>query len=231
MSANARIYDCIAGKNLLDELVGLDRDKKRLDLLIKEIIRKRGNLKSLDFNEFVDLSNLDFSGLDCSKGHFFCNEMDKIIFKGANLKEVKFHYVKARNGCFDGAKMTGVNCDSGKFQGASFIGVVGHEISFGMMDGDDGVNLRGANFTEATLEFSVFKYTILQGAKFIGVVMPESHLSNVRAFGADFSGADLRGSDLSDGDFRNANFDYADLRNTDTEDADFTGASFKNTKF
>ena len=231
MSANARIYDCIAGKNILNELVGLDRDKKRLDGLIKAMVRKRGNLKSLDFNEFVDLSNLDFSGLDCSKGHFFCNEMDKIIFKGANLKEVKFHYVKAWNGCFDGAKMTGVNCDSGKFQGASFIGAVGYEISFGMMDGDNGVNLRGANFTRAILNESSFQYAVLQGATFMRATMPESNLNNVKAFGSDFSYVSLYGSDLSDGDFRNANFDYADLRNTDTEDADFTGASFKNTKF
>jgi Pentapeptide repeats (8 copies) len=88
-------------------------------------------------------------------------------------------------------------------------------------------NLKGANFSFASLPKVDFNRGQLQGANLFHAQLQGSSLASARLQGANLEGAELQGADLKDAQLQGANLKDAQLQGADLQNAQLQGASLE----
>ncbi|MBF0589606.1 MAG: pentapeptide repeat-containing protein [Magnetococcales bacterium] len=174
---------------------------------------KEGSLASAEMR-FLDLSGLDFSGLNLRHANLSASLLDGAVFDGSDLT-----HLFVQDSMFNGVSMRNTNMDHAFFQRVEMVdavltGVNGPEMSIHLS------NLQRADFSGSKLDQSHFLGTNLDGSIFSeaslqGVCLKESSITGVK-----FHGCDMRGVDL-----RKVNLHQAIYENCQTEGAIFYGKS------
>ncbi|MDO6560887.1 pentapeptide repeat-containing protein [Paraglaciecola chathamensis] len=86
-------------------------------------------------------------------------------------------------------------------------------------------NLTEANLSSADLTGSVFRFSDIPGADFIGTVLRNSSFMFVRGQNSTFSRANLTNANLNQSDFSDSDFSGANFQRTNLFKVDFSGAN------
>jgi uncharacterized protein YjbI with pentapeptide repeats len=148
------------------------------DVAFSDEVAPSLDLRGLEFDRFVNLRNLDLSGVRFDyasfSGNTSCCRMVGTIFDGCAASQLM----------------------QGDFTGASFVGAALKHVSFWR------AVLRKANFTMADLRSGSLEEAVCCEAAFKGAKLARAHCPR-----ADFRGADLTEADLTDTALGNVRFD------------------------
>ncbi len=125
-------------------------------------------------------------------------ELDKFIFKNANLLRVNLKKVNLGLVNLKEAYLDGANLERG--------------------------NLEGANLSGASLEGTNLERASLEGANLSGAYLWKAKLSGASLKGANLEGTNLEGSNLGGANLGGTNLKGADLEEANLEGANFTDA-------
>jgi uncharacterized protein YjbI with pentapeptide repeats len=171
------------------------------------MIKRHGKAEGLDlsrreFEESIDLSSLDLSGIHLNEALLWYARLD-----GSNLSGAKMERAILRGAHLEGANLSGAEADGIDLQGAHL----------------EGTNLSKAQLKKASLLRANIGKAVLADAHLDGAEMEEAHLD-----WADLSGASLKKAYLMRAHLEGANFSGAHLEEAFLEDADLTGARLVN---
>jgi uncharacterized protein YjbI with pentapeptide repeats len=160
------------------------------------------DLSRREFEENIDLSGLDLSGIHLNEALLWYARLD-----GSNLSGAKMERAILRGAHLEGANLSGAEADGIDLQGAHL----------------EGTNLSKAQLKKASLLKANIGKAILADAHLDGAELEEAHLDF-----ADLSGASLKKAYLMRTHLAGANFSGAHLEEAFMEDADLTEARLVN---
>lgn len=169
----------------------------------------------------IDLSELNFSGVDGQATSVSDADLHGADFSNANMKEMVFTNVSLARANLDGAVLSGAkfwHCDAPE---ASFWDSVLDHTVF------SGANLQGANFTSANLSQANLEGTDLSGAELWKANLEGCNLDGARLIKANMQQINLSKANLSRCDMKYANLYEANLSEAGLDDADVRFADLR----
>lgn len=149
-------------------------------------------------------------------------------FNDANLNMVNGRCAIAVDGQFQGASMEFSNFANANFSMANLREVVANSSSW------TGINLAGADLTDAVLDNVDLSAASIDGANFTNASFIAgkfylTNASNVNFTGVDFQSAEVTGSVFFGSNFTNADFTNAIFSNANLKQATLLGATYNET--
>ncbi|WP_028215195.1 DUF2169 family type VI secretion system accessory protein [Paraburkholderia mimosarum] len=160
-----------------------------------------------------DLANAKFVGAALAKASFGGSRLAGSDFSAAACQQAEFYSADAQAAQFAGANLNGSRADADtRFDEVRFTRTQLNRACW------EGVQLRGAKFEEAVLD-----YADLSGAQAQAAQFGMSSAKGARFASADLSGANLDAVNLFGGSLRKANVSGAHLRFANLYGVDFDG--------
>lgn len=183
--------------------------------------RHRRYLRNQSGGARAILRQCDLSGLDLSGGDWTNSEFLVCKFDGANMQRTIFRHANLFGARFNNSDLTSADFEKADLRGAKF------ELA-----NLTGAHLGGADLREGMVIDSGVTLDGDTGSRFTNAILKGARLPNARCKAVDFSGAILDSTDFSDADLRNACFHGAELidpilRGAQLAEADLRSAVLK----
>jgi uncharacterized protein YjbI with pentapeptide repeats len=166
----------------------------------------------------VSLRNVDLTGANLTGANLSSADLT-----GANLTNATINYALLYGTTLSYATLTGASLKGSFAEGANFTGAVLTATTV-----LTAVNLRGANFSYATLANVDFTNLFLNGASFINSNLTNAVFVDARSPGADFRYANLTGANFTRARLTVSNMSFTFMGTTNLTDASLQSATLTN---